>query len=197
MTLLYEIEVETDEKPIHVLLPYAIYVLPNQRLADLQSTLVWCDNCGSYSAGEDLLSPETLRQSIDDAESGDWPDTFDFLYGDELAPRLKVLASWKRSLQWRKERISPAKCLDCGSVQIRTFDESDPATLFDPPTNRPIKLRCCLASTSIDNRLYLYSAEGDLLAETSRTDPNGDGYIDDASPYSVIRKTLDAAGRDA
>ncbi|TWT32744.1 hypothetical protein Enr8_25500 [Blastopirellula retiformator] len=84
MKLLYDIEIENDEKPIHVLLPYAIYVLPNQRLADVRAMPVWCD--------------------------------------------------------------------DCGSVQIRTLDESDPATLFDPPTNRSIQLNCCFASINIDNR---------------------------------------------
>ena len=126
----------------------------------------WCFDCDCVACVEVLPSLDELYERAKIICSSE---------GDEAAAFINESVSeiYKR-IQWRKERVSPARCMDCGRVKISTLDFipiSDSVSQTKEFTHKcggflQVKddvdgLRICFKST--DEIPVLYDYEGNLI----------------------------------
>lgn len=193
--MVYSSEITNDRSgaKTHVLEPHGLYVSQDESLAPLWTTLTWCNDCDQFQPGEYIDSIDSIQQVIDELESGQLSDTWRFIYGDDKEMLHKAIVSLKRRLQWRKNRVSPPKCLECGSARLRDFKSNGPSSIVDPSTGETFTLSESFASTSIDHRLSLFTSEGDFLGEISRVASCGKGFIDDSYSRSAVLALLESS----
>lgn len=105
------------------------YEFPDGRRMEVETTPVWCRPCGRVTEGEEV---ETLAQI--DRELADLHDPTSERYRSTQRPprddghelRLFLIDRARRRRTWREVRVSPAKCLACGSADIVVFPDQQP-----------------------------------------------------------------------
>ena len=95
---------------------------------DMHTTPVWCHNCGKIAHGEMIETLEEMNQQLADLrnprselyrflakdfthEYKDLGEAFTRMHGEER----------ERRRRWRTGRVSPPRCLRCGSTNIFVF----------------------------------------------------------------------------
>jgi hypothetical protein len=102
---------------------YLNYRLPNGSALHIEQQEAWCPICNRFVVAERIPTIEELEQALIELSLGD-------------AQRLKLLAlsgrpiaeeatELVRRLEWRRTRLSPARCLECGSPAIRPLPPDD------------------------------------------------------------------------
>ncbi len=88
---------------------------------DVHSAPVWCRRCGDFVDGEVIESLEEIDQQLADLEN---PKTELYAWTRNTGPgskgtfrRLWVAKTQERR-RWRARRVSPPRCLLCGSTDI-------------------------------------------------------------------------------
>lgn len=94
---------------------------------DLVSVPAWCRQCGDIRHGEQTESVEAIDEEL--AELLD-PTTWAFqrysdpsfveIFGREVGEKVRDsrIEALKARRRWREQRVSPAKCIYCGSTDI-------------------------------------------------------------------------------
>jgi hypothetical protein len=189
MVACYGIKFDGQEDKTLVLIPNGVYMLPDERLAELVATLVWCDNCGTFNAGESIESASDIESRIAAAKRGVVPRVYQAVFAGAPKRLRREIECWERRLHWRRLRISPPKCLVCGSTRVVHVNCDDPASLTTT-VGKSFSAECAFASTSIDDRLSLFSSEGVFVGEISALDSTSHKRMDDSSPYASILERL-------
>ena len=111
------------------------------RLAD-GSTLhvdqqpAWCPACGHFVLAEFIQTVAELEQSLAAVSSGD-PERMRLLEFIGRSPAEEV-AELTRRIEWRRGRVSPPRCLECGAVGVVPLPTSD--RFAHPATGEPVAL---------------------------------------------------------
>ncbi len=190
MVLACDITIDGKEGALVVLLPNALYLLPDERLANVSTDLIWCNSCGNFVAGESIDSRESLEASLAQAMVGELPAPYDFIFKDDPIQIEKYRESLRRTLHWMNQRKSPARCLTCRSTEIRDVSSARNEAFIDA-LGRVVTYSFVFASTAIDDRLSLYDLECNYLGEISRICPETTNFIDDGYAYDKIVAMLE------
>ena len=140
----------------------------------MNTTPVWCHGCGQITHGERIESLEEIDKKLADLNN---PTSV--LYrmtakgllneitggGDRLLQ--ERLQKTKQRRTWRERRISPPKCIRCGSTDILVLPIDQPVP--NPAGPGTIKVRCVgMCETDFDE--CFFTPEGDRIPkETTPT----------------------------
>lgn len=123
------------------------YELPDDRLAHVDRTILWCNDCGSYCPVERLPEMHELeaklakeQQELELARSEKPKDQITFWFirkpgkidTDKIRIYEKAVEDVKSKIAWKILRQSPRKCLMCGSQDL--LDQGNP---FKDPQIHP------------------------------------------------------------
>lgn len=190
MVLACDITIDGKQDALVVLLPNALYLLPDERLANVSTALIWCNSCGDFVAGERIDTRESLEALLAQATVGDLPAPYNFIFEDDPIRIEKYRESLRRTLHWMNLRKSPARCLTCRSTEILDVSSVRNEGFIDA-LGRVVTYSFVFASTSIDHRLSLYDLECNYLGEISRICPETSDFIDDGYAYDKIVAMLE------
>ena len=127
---------------------------------ELRSVPVWCRRCGECTTGEDLSSVEQI-----DAQLRDLYDPTSQLYRMTqpfLQERLTEL-QWRR--RWRETRLSPPRCIRCGSADILPLPIGE--RVPNPAGEGELQIDCVgMCSTSFNE--WFFTPEGDRIPRDTR-----------------------------
>lgn len=103
--------------------PIREYVVGEKRLA-VRSQFAWCHGCQNVVLGEWLDPLDQVEEALHLAESRDpshlrWSRPHSSESLDEFFDR--TIASLHLRKEWRTQRVSPPRCLECGSFAIAAF----------------------------------------------------------------------------
>jgi len=149
---------------------------------DLHTALIWCYRCESFSDGEYLSTVEEIDQQMRDLHDpssmlyciildGVHCDAIREQFGEESvaewrADRLQEkTAELERRRRWREGRMSPPKCIQCGTTRIvpLTFEGPIPNPCGDGIIQVDVVGHC---STDFNN--WYYTPEGDRIPRETR-----------------------------
>lgn len=192
MALACNIEIEGQEASKCVLLPHALYLLPDRRAADASFELVWCDGCNELTAGELLDLPDSVKARLDAGKNGTLPREWKALVASDEDYLRRWLYGLQQTIAFLEIRKSLPRCLECGGKNIQPMynEKSDMTTL---PNGDRCTLSYSIASTSVCNRLKVLSLDGEVLGEIGRYDINGN-KIDCQFPYRILMEIVEDAG---
>lgn len=185
MVLACDITINGQKDALIVLLPNALYLLPDETLADVSTGLVWCNSCGDFSAGERIETRESVETLLAQSTVGDLSEPYCFIFNDDPLQIDRHRESLKRTLHWMDLRQSPARCLHYYSSDIVQVSSASDEEFIDG-LGRTATYSHVFASTGIDHRLSLYDLECNHLGEISRICPETSKFIDDGYPYAKI-----------
>jgi hypothetical protein len=93
---------------------------------ELWSRPVWCRRCGHYTDGESIESLDEIDRHLADLEDPQ-SDLFRFTQESESEPGGGFRRHWieltKQRRRWRERRVSPPRCLLCGSTDLVLLPE--------------------------------------------------------------------------
>src|SRR5689334_13399853 len=139
---------------------------------DLQSTPVWCHRCGRVTHGEDLSSVEELDEQIRDLNDPTSEAYRSARYGileEEFGTgeqfRQEYLEKLRRRRTWRDSRISPPKCIRCGSTDILALPCGE--AVASPLGNGAIRVECIGMCSTVFNE-WFFTPEGDRIPRDTK-----------------------------
>src|SRR5262249_24485881 len=115
----------------------------------------WCQTCQRVVAAEDLRPLPDLERDLAALQRGSG-QLYDWLRALAI-PVEREIAELERTLRWRRQRASHARCLECGSAAIAPLP-SEGETVH-PGNGRRITVRCQDRCQS-DHLDACYSTEG-------------------------------------
>jgi hypothetical protein len=150
------------------------YEVPDGTRVDLRAEPVWCNRCGDVTHGEEIEPLADLDKQIADLSdpSSDgyrsiMRPTDPLLDGvlprdDFRRSRLGTLTLRRR---WRELRVSPPKCILCGSAQIVRLPLGKPVPI--PGTDRTVVVNVRgMCSTSFNE--WFFTVEGDRIPRDTK-----------------------------
>ncbi len=147
------------------------YQLPDGSKLDVHGNPVWCRQCQTFSEVEWLQSVPELEQAIADYSDVSSAKSQRILQlsglRDKAASLAKRLAERTTRLQWRGGRISPPKCLECGTTNVVDLGSGQEIVSPCSPGTLTIEL-VGMCSTAFRN--YFYTPEGDRMS--TQTQPS-------------------------
>jgi hypothetical protein len=92
------------------------YRLPDGTLLSVDQQAAWCPHCRTFVLGERIKTVDQMEQRITELRnpSGELKELLAFV-GTSVE---KELADLHRRIEWRRGRVTPARCLHCGTPQI-------------------------------------------------------------------------------
>ncbi|MGE0580671.1 MAG: hypothetical protein AB7P31_00855 [Steroidobacteraceae bacterium] len=106
-------------------LPYIRYALNDSRFAHGSSSHDWCHSCGKVCSAERLEDIEVLERAVLEAETfirgGVLTRLRKRLFGSMSALRVRavtILVKRRNDLEWRRQRVAPAHCFECGGTRL-------------------------------------------------------------------------------
>jgi hypothetical protein len=94
------------------------YRLPDGSRLHIEQQPAWCSVCKRFVTAEEVPSVESLQAEVAKFENGD-PETLKcWAFISNGAPVEDRIAELRRRIKWRRNRVSPPRCLDCGSIKI-------------------------------------------------------------------------------
>lgn len=140
------------------------YLLPGGDLLQMQTWPAWCEGCEAFVEAENFPTTDELGGQIREAEYfAEWPGLIPLDSASRIRYMIRNITDSRSRLEWRSTRVSPAKCLDCGSSDLRAIE-------LDRQFDIPGRGRCvaCFrgwvdAVTDLPDRYY--SREGIRIAE--------------------------------
>jgi hypothetical protein len=131
----------------------------------MPSIIAWCENCKAVVKAEQVPDDSLIEARIDQVESGSLDE---FLRLDDQK-RVKEIEYHKRVLAWRKSRISPAKCLVCGSSEFTELVEPEGY----PPTYPPGVTHVNFGGRNVKLELFLSGHFNSRGGNELNYDPEG------------------------
>ena len=125
----------------------------------------WCQSCGTIVSAEDLIDPVFLQSELKRL-SDEGPDDDDRVLAEEFGQSIEDFCSgrigtWKRYLAFFSERVSPNRCIECGSTEIRFIETDDrkmPEAFEHPGCGGQMKL--AESAHGIPATFFLLDVEG-------------------------------------
>lgn len=108
---------------------YAIYsAFLNYRLATgdllhVRQTECWCSTCKRIDMAERVESLDELQSELERLQHPDEDESRMIAFIG--VPIEKRIAETELRINWRRDRISPPKCLHCGSTDITRIPDAD------------------------------------------------------------------------
>jgi hypothetical protein len=120
----------------------------------------WCPLCGSFVTAELLQAGDDMEREIGRLQS--WLGDRQPRQAGQRRMAEKSLAELKRRLRWRRSRVGPPRCLQCGSAEVVPVPGS--GEFAHPATGeRVISASSGFADTA--PWFAEFSSEGERLAE--------------------------------
>ncbi|HEX8913617.1 MAG TPA: hypothetical protein VF796_14760 [Humisphaera sp.] len=146
------------------------YRLGDGREIDVRVSPVWCPRCSGVTDGEEIEPVREIDMRIADAERlaaeirrdmETWLVTHSDAPGDRIVRADIEALRLRRS--WRERRVSPPRCLDCGSTGILPLPQGKPVRV---PGG---SIRCeCIGHCSTILADRYFTAEGERIAGGTR-----------------------------
>ena len=151
---------DTDMEDVHAL--YSVFL--NYRLATgdvlhVRQTECWCFTCERIDMAERVDSLDELQSELQRLQ-----------YPDEDESRMiafigvaieKRIAETELRIKWRRNRISPPKCLHCGSTDITRLPDTDE---FRHPQTEERVVVAGRGFASTDEWHAEFTPEGDVIS---------------------------------
>jgi len=107
--------------------PLRSYKLQDGTTVPLESTFVWCQACTDVRWGEKLPELAALKERLRAIETRDPLVVEELLFlVSKRQPMTEVIerhvTGLVQRIAWRQNRISAARCLECGSLNIRELE---------------------------------------------------------------------------
>jgi hypothetical protein len=147
-----------DEQLAKVVSGISWYVLEDGSCVQIDEQVAWCGRCNRFRMTEQLLRPEQKRQQIERIFWLRFPDERTAFLREALHRLQEEVAHerapWTRYLASR--RASPARCLECGSTDLRIPPgDPQPGEWFPHPTEQIlIRIRWAGHADATVERLY-------------------------------------------
>jgi hypothetical protein len=95
------------------------YVFPDGHTEGIWDDGGWCWSCSGFVRVEVLRELSELEAELGEAKAAESerPDLFVHPARDGL-PEIRLSHNLMRRVEWRRTRASPARCLECGSIEI-------------------------------------------------------------------------------
>ncbi|WP_164103818.1 hypothetical protein [Candidatus Laterigemmans baculatus] len=139
------------------------YRMPDGKLLHVRQTECWCPKCNRIAMAERV---ETLAELEDEIERLRNPDEDESrmikFIGKPISERIAEL---ELRTKWRRNRISPAKCLHCGSTQVIPIPRKDE---FKHPKTGERVVVVSRGFMSTDQWHAEYTPEGDVVSSSYR-----------------------------
>jgi hypothetical protein len=91
---------------------------------DVWSRPAWCRRCGDYTHGESIESLDEIDQQLRDLED---PQSELYQFIQRGVSKGRFRRRWiemiKQRRRWREGRVSPPRCLLCGSTELVSLPE--------------------------------------------------------------------------
>lgn len=150
------------------------YLLAPRQRVPLHDGAAWCCACCAFVAAERLMSLDEIDAELKRAKSDaaafqpEPTQATDGTPGPSVDPherarahRREEVENWERLRDWRLTRVSPRKCLQCGSTIVRLLGHA--RRHRHPITDEPIEIElACHMSMTIHE---LYTPEGDAIPD--------------------------------
>jgi hypothetical protein len=135
---------------------------------DVRSEPVWCRRCGNYTHGESIESLDEIDRQLADLEdphSELYRMTEASLSGPGGRFRRHWLELTEQRRRWRERRISPPRCLLCGSTELVSLPKG--VEVPDPRGAGTVVLRVIgHCSTSFNE--WFFTPEGERIPRDTR-----------------------------
>lgn len=148
------------------------YELDDGSHLDMHTTPIWCLHCGKVTHGERIESLEEIDRQLADLNDSNSDlyrmtarGTLHELTGggdDYLQKRVDELLRRRR---WRERRISPAKCILCGSTDIFVFPVNQESPNPAGPGTVEVKI-VGMCSTSFNE--WFFNSEGNRVPKDTK-----------------------------
>jgi hypothetical protein len=148
------------------------YRLDDGGQIDLHSHPVWCRRCSTISHGERIESVDDIDRQIAQLQDPStlayqmWTNnTFHEMFGGGEEMRRNYIDKVKKRRQWRERRISPPKCIICGSEDVFAFPLDEPVP--NPEGSGTITVSA-IGMCSTDFNEWCFTPEGERLTNGRR-----------------------------
>ena len=148
------------------------YELGEGQQIDVQTTPVWCRRCGDFRHGEGIEPLEEIDRrlaELDDPNSFAYQSCFDNLFhemfgkGEEF--RQEQITRLRRRRRWREDRVSPPKCIECGSADIVVLPINEKVPNPAGPGTVEIRIR---GMCSTDFNEWHFTPEGERIPRDTK-----------------------------
>jgi hypothetical protein len=153
------------------------YEFPDGSTIDVDTHIAWCGNCCAFTDGELIESPDYIREQIADLRNPE-SDAYKFAVWNEQQIQLAtgksdphscelMIAALDLRLKWRLKRISPAKCIQCGSTDlVFPLSMHDTESEIEISDVGPVRVESAgISSTEFMN--WFFTSEGDRIARNT------------------------------
>ena len=137
---------------------------------NMETTPVWCRQCGEVTHGEEIESLSEIDKKLADLHNPD-SELFQFTQRsllpelDELMPkdkfRLDMIAKAKKRHWWREHRRADPKCIVCGSMDIHIYPVNQQIPNPAGPGTVEVSI-VGMCSTTFNE--WFFTPEGDRIA---------------------------------
>jgi len=152
---------------------------------DMRTTPVWCHRCSRITHGEDIKTVEGMDQELAEGRRifferhKDIPKDFMEALSRRQAPDPE-LEHWR---EWRATRVSPPRCIRCGSTNIFVFPVNQPAP---HPAGLPGTIEVSLQGMcSTEFNIWFFTPEGNRIPRDTK--PAYWRHPSDDFPWTVLR----------
>lgn len=142
------------------------YQITENRNLTIRQTFAWCNTCKKVVWAEkieDVSRLEKERLSMLKSNTYAW---LPIKPEDQEAIRVRSVEDIDARIEWRKARISPPRCMECGSINIVFSEEYKRSgrMRFDHPSCSGI-ITVKWLGESVNMLWYFYTPEGEKIAE--------------------------------
>ena len=135
------------------------YLMSGVGTLKLLLQLVWCRKCGDFSEAERLPSMEEIDARI--ATIRRWGEQFRMqgIPGEEKGSLKREMEELTLRRAWRHDRVTPPKCIKCGSLSFVLLNEG---VVANPTGSGTIEIRT-VGMCSSDFNDWTFTPEGDRI----------------------------------
>ena len=98
------------------------YLWPDGRRLDMRTVPVWCLQCDQVREGEQVEALAAIDDQVAGLRDANRPEYCWF----SGPGRRRILKELTRRREWRLARVSPARCVACGSTEILALWQGQP-----------------------------------------------------------------------
>lgn len=150
-----------DEWPLHS--AYLVYLLDDGTTLGIVQSDYYCQACDRFVVGEHIETIAELENRINEIKNDPQSDARRFAEFIGNIPR--QIAELHVRINWRKQRQSPPKCLECGTMEILPIPNQE--EFAHPATGQRMKVKEH-GFASAARWQATFTPEGDLI-ESSGT----------------------------
>jgi hypothetical protein len=137
------------------------YLLPDGKLLHVRQTPCWCSNCNRIDMAEHVESLDELESELARLRNPDDEEARMLAFiGTPIEERI---AEIELRMIWRRNRVSPAKCLQCGSTNIVRIPDTEE---FSHPKTGERVVVADHGFASTDPWHAQFSPEGDAISSS-------------------------------